>query len=169
MAGESKPYSAERVQQHIRDRVTIEDRGHETPCWLWQGGINGCGYGTGRPAGCSHGLMHRHPYEAFVGPIPPGLQIDHLCRVRGCCNPAHLEPVTRSENLLRRPSSSRFRDAPARRDKDVCRRGHKLTAENTMIERARGVRRCLECYRRGIRDRLARRAAARKTWGSELQ
>ncbi|MFK5284023.1 HNH endonuclease signature motif containing protein, partial [Lacticaseibacillus paracasei] len=44
---------------------------------------------------------HRFMYERLVGPIPAGMQLDHLCRVRPCCNPAHLEPVTQRENIAR--------------------------------------------------------------------
>jgi hypothetical protein len=73
-----------------------EDRGYGTPCWIWQRGIDAAGYG--RVAGTR---AHRVFYERHVGPIPEGLTIDHLCRVRSCCNPAHLEPVTAVENVSR--------------------------------------------------------------------
>lgn len=69
-------------------------------CWLWIGTINGAGYGTFRLNGETIGA-HRAVYEHVVGPIPAGLHIDHLCRVRNCVNPEHLEPVTPSENIRR--------------------------------------------------------------------
>lgn len=108
------PYSAEYVREHIQARIAIEDHGHETPCWIWQKGITGSGYATGRPAGCTtHGLMHRRSYEASVGPIPDGLVLDHLCRQTACVNPAHLEAVTQSENMLRAPFRGRMVKAVA--------------------------------------------------------
>lgn len=72
-------------------------------CWLWQGALNTKGYAVlsvGGRGGRRH-YAHRLSYEIHVGPIPAGLQIDHLCRVRRCVNPAHLEPVTNRENVLR--------------------------------------------------------------------
>jgi hypothetical protein len=78
----------------------VEDRGHPTPCWIWQRAINGAGYGAKWFAGkvCR---AHRVYYERLVGPIPAGLELDHLCRVRACVNPAHLEPVPGRENTRR--------------------------------------------------------------------
>ena len=73
---------------------------HEGDCWIWTGSTNGCGYGETSEAG-KKVYTHRLMYERHVGPIPEGKDIDHLCRNRACCNPAHLEPVTRQENLLR--------------------------------------------------------------------
>lgn len=73
-------------------------------CWLWIGARTGAGYGEIQaghrsPAGyLAPTLAHRFAYEYFIGPIPAELQIDHLCRVRHCVNPAHLEPVTNWEN-----------------------------------------------------------------------
>jgi hypothetical protein len=69
-------------------------------CWIWQGGQNDQGYGTffdGRTR-----RAHRWSFEHFRGPIPPGMPLDHLCRVRLCVNPWHLEVVTASENARRR-------------------------------------------------------------------
>ena len=74
-------------------------RGEGELCWPWLAAIQS-GYGyirqNGRPR-----LAHRVAYEHLVGPIPEGLDIDHLCRNRRCCNPLHMEPVTRSENVKR--------------------------------------------------------------------
>lgn len=78
----------------------VEDRGHDTPCWIWQRGLDKGGYGVIYVDG-KHDRAHRYFYEQKHGPIPPGLDGDHLCRIRACCNPDHIEPVTRSVNVLR--------------------------------------------------------------------
>lgn len=77
------------------------DRRGETECWMWRGCVNPVtGYGQWAN-GYSIIGAHRVAYELMVGPIPSGLEIDHLCRVRACVNPAHLEAVTHRENILR--------------------------------------------------------------------
>lgn len=76
------------------------DRAGPGGCWLWTGTLNGAGYGTYRVDGQTVGA-HRHVYEVERGPIPEGLHLDHLCSVRRCVNPSHLEPVTPSENIRR--------------------------------------------------------------------
>src|SRR6266478_6123799 len=100
-------------------------------CWLWVGIVSkgpgrGKGYGRfwlgGRRGGPRRNVMaHRFMYEQLVGAIPRGLQLDHLCRVPGCVNPAHLEPVTARENLMR--GNTR---AAANARKTICLRGHPL-------------------------------------------
>jgi hypothetical protein len=72
----------------------------ETGCWLWQRSIVRGGYGIAWRDG-KHAIAHRWYYEHLVGPIPEDLALDHLCRVRHCVNPAHLEPVTHRENCRR--------------------------------------------------------------------
>jgi hypothetical protein len=74
----------------------VEDRGYETPCWIWQGVITPGGYGR-----IGTEPVHVRMYREHVGQVPVGMQIDHLCRVRNCCNPFHLEPVTRKVNVQR--------------------------------------------------------------------
>lgn len=81
---------------------TVEDRGHITPCWVFSNGdsIDGEGYGRVKRDGKTH-QAHRMLYEQMVGPIPEGLFLDHLCGVRRCVNPDHLEPVSPAENTRR--------------------------------------------------------------------
>ena len=85
-------------------------------CWLWIGSLHSNGYGQFRNL-----LAHRFSYTLHKGPIPYGLQIDHLCRNRGCVNPKHLEAVTGKTNLLRGISFSAKNAA-----KTVCHKGHPL-------------------------------------------
>lgn len=82
--------------QRIYDGTVVSSTG----CWEWQQNRTNGGYGLMSIRNFPN-LVHRVSYEEFVGQIPPGLQIDHLCRNRICCNPAHLEPVTPAENLRR--------------------------------------------------------------------
>lgn len=70
-------------------------------CWLWTGGKAGGGYGQFAPAPGVSRPAHRWGYEHLRAEIPPGLDIDHLCRNRACVNPWHLEPVSRAENFRR--------------------------------------------------------------------
>jgi hypothetical protein len=82
-------------------RYVEEDRGYTSPCWIWQlKTMKKTGYGTLGIKG-KHYLAHRVYYEQARGPIPEGMQLDHLCRVRECVNPDHLEPVTPQENTRR--------------------------------------------------------------------
>lgn len=110
-------------------------------CWLWTGSVSKGGYGKVLIAGCKTGYAHRLLYEALVSPIPDGLDLDHLCRVRCCVNPGHLEPVTRKVNIHRgeSPASQHAR-------KTHCANGHPLSGEN-LKRREGGWRRCLICRR----------------------
>lgn len=71
----------------------------ETGCWEWQRYVRPDGYGKTRLHG--EQLAHRAYYREYVGPIPEGLSLDHLCRVRHCVNPEHLEPVPHAVNVRR--------------------------------------------------------------------
>lgn len=115
-------------------------------CWLWTASTINTGYGQFHATGGRGTVMvlaHRFAYEQIVGPIPAGLQLDHLCRVRRCVNPSHLEPVTPSENALR--ASRLTRGFP-------CPRGHVRSPENTSV-RPDGSRYCRDCNREQGRER----------------
>ena len=120
-------------------------------CWIWLGVIANTGYGEVRFLGRKW-LAHRLSYENFVGPIPDGLVIDHLCRQPSCINPAHLEPVTIGENVRRGMSL-----AAQRARQTECLRGHPFDDTNTSI-RANGSRRCRRCAAEAMRARRARAA-----------
>lgn len=98
-------------------------------CWIWTGAEANGGYGTlgGGPRGDRwQAKAHRYAYEALVGDIPVELELDHLCRVRACVNPNHLEPVTRAINMARSPLTPHMRKFYTH-----CKRGHEFTPENT--------------------------------------
>lgn len=107
-------------------------------CWLWARYIRPDGYGE-----WGHKLAHRRLYEILVGVIPEGLQIDHLCRVRHCVNPSHLEVVTLQVNVSR--GEAGLRTGQLQRRKTHCPKGHPYSQENTYLYR--GKRACKECSR----------------------
>lgn len=123
-------------------------------CWLWEGGTTGPGYGRFFLSGATV-LPHRFAYEQFVGPIPDGLQIDHLCRNPNCVNPDHLEPVTARMNVRRGVSPAALNAA-----KNYCKNGHEFDTVNTYVT-PDGRRQCRVC-----RDEASRRYKARQLVGA---
>lgn len=122
-------------------------RDPDSGCWIWTGTY--CRkYGTFSE---KHVLIpaHRWSYQYFVGPIPEGFEIDHLCRTPACVNPAHLEAVTGKENTRRHFAGLSH-----------CKYGHEWTPENTFVGRD-GRRRCRLCVNRRARESKARR---RERW-----
>lgn len=94
------------LQPHATPQVRFEAKIHKIPggCWIWTAQIGTHGYGvfgTGGRADRKMVYAHRFSYEMYVGPIPDGLHLDHLCRVKPCVNPDHLEPVTPRVNAQR--------------------------------------------------------------------
>lgn len=121
-----------------------------TGCWLFSGSWSRDGYGTFWD-GKRSGRAHRWAYENYVGPIPDGLQLDHLCRMRCCVNPDHLEPVTSRENVLR----GEGRKGGKRRER--CKSGRHLMAESRVGDGKRA--RCRPCdQQRRAGYRAAQRA-----------
>lgn len=125
----------DRFWPKVQKGETTED------CWLWTAALNPDGYGHFISPGPTWPAAHRVAYAQLVGEIPVGFELDHLCRVRRCVNPWHLEPVSHRTNVLRGDGLA------AHQTKSLsCKHGHPWTSENTHI-RADGKRACLACRR----------------------
>jgi HNH endonuclease len=126
------------------------------PCWIWTAGLTPKGYGwLSEPGRRGYSVMaHRLSWKLLRGEIPTDMQLDHLCRVRSCVNPGHLEVVTSRINTLRGDT------IPARfAARTECSHGHSYTPENTHINRI-GARVCRTCDRERTRmrpERVAKR------------
>ena len=146
-----RPYRKKPPQKRFWAKVDKTDA-----CWLWTAHCNQGGYGRFW-TGTEWQVAHRFAYELLVGPIPKGLDLDHLCRVRHCVNPTHLEPVTRAENLRRGTPPRREKNpkcAQWQRTKTHCPRGHEYTPENTYVLPSRpNARYCRTCHREQTRER----------------
>lgn len=127
------------LEKRLFARLIIDPSG----CVLWTGAVNRGGYGRITVDHVSRSV-HRVMYELLAGPIPDGLDLDHLCRTRNCANVAHLEPVTRRENVLRGTS---IQAVNARKDR--CDQGHLFNSANTYWYR--GMRLCRPCNRDAVR------------------
>ena len=147
----------ERTLARFLAKIRVDDT---TGCWLWTAALVS-GYGRfsvrvareGKTRDRYMALAHRVSYEHFVGVIPNGYQIDHLCRVPACVNPAHLEAVTPRINSLRSTSFAAQNAVKVR-----CPRGHPYTPENTRTN-ALGWRWCRTCHREWNRREYALRNA----------
>lgn len=130
-------------------------------CWLWTGATNNRGYGSIGDGGRQYGA-HRFSYELYCGQIPEGLEIDHLCSVRSCVNPDHLEPVSRIENV-RRSAAGYYRRTPennVNKRKTHCKNGHPYEGDNLYVT-SKGVRQCRTCHRANeLKNSRARRKRA---------
>jgi hypothetical protein len=159
MAGEnsiSNPKYRARLLERFNKKYEPEPM---SGCWLWTGALIGSsgygfiGYGGRKPNGTSmYQLAHRISYELFKGPIPDGLQIDHLCRVHGCVNPDHLEAVTCKTNVAR---GIRWKiPSPA-----LCPQGHEYSPDNVYVSKRSGCRpsrRCKICHKVAEKRRYER-------------
>lgn len=124
--------------ERFHTRYTVMPSG----CWRWNAAQQGCGYGTYKDDSGRQLPAHLFAYREIVGPVAHGLHLDHLCRNRICVNPAHLQPVTIRENLLRSPITMASMNA----HKTHCKYGHPLSGDNLRI-RKDGGRACAMCYR----------------------
>jgi hypothetical protein len=110
-----------------------------TGCWLWFRSLDSRGYGNSWH-GNAHWKAHRLAWLAYRGPIPDGLELDHICRVRSCVNPSHLRAVTGKENTLAGISVS-----AVNAKKTHCIRGHELSGDNLGSQHEGKGRKCLRC------------------------
>ncbi|MFJ2000270.1 HNH endonuclease signature motif containing protein [Streptomyces chartreusis] len=153
--------NARPVKDRLLDKVRVDASG----CWVFEGYINPGGYGAMLDDDGNTRTAHRISYKVFVGPIPDGLQLDHLCHTsasdcaggpscphRRCVNPAHLEPVTQRENALRGVSFSAVNAV-----KTHCKSGHEFTPENTYY-RTPTHRQCRTCIRAWVAAYKKRKA-----------
>lgn len=138
----------------------------ENGCWLWNStntkqARHGAKWPYGQFALCKDGwkkvvMAHRFSYELYIGPIPKGLSLDHLCRNTLCVNPAHLEPVTHSENCKRGRHAQVIRERASL--VTHCPQGHEYSGENLYVK-PNGRRECRECVResgRRYREKLGK-------------
>ncbi len=149
----------EKIRRRFEKRIVFASSG----CWEWTGALTSAGYGlmqTGErtPAGnYKPTYTHRLAYELYVGPIPKGLSIDHLCRNPRCANPSHLEAVPIGVNVLRGTGMSAMHAKAIH-----CKRGHLKTPANMYI-RPDGYRECRLCMRRRNKERTSKRRQANES------
>jgi hypothetical protein len=134
----------------LRCRLAAQLVLHENGCWMWTGATVATHYGGIHVDGKNR-TVHRVVYELLIGPVPAGLEIDHLCRVTRCANPEHLEPVTGAENMRR---------MLAFHDTGYCPHGHQFGVAGNDYRRPDGTRECRPCNRRESAERRQRQAAA---------
>ena len=153
----------------VEERLTtFVDRSDADGCWPWIGHVNRFGYSQMKINGKTR-IGHRMAYEHFVGPIPPGLTVDHTCHNeddscqggpsclhRRCVNPAHLEAVTADVNKRRGLAAKRA--AERMRAKTHCPQGHPYDEANTMLRGPAGWRLCRTCSRERARAWEKKRA-----------
>lgn len=138
---------ADSILARFLGKIEVQSNG----CWHWTEPINAGGYGVFSAGGMKR-LAHRASYTLFMGPIPAGLELDHLCHTldvgcpggegdphRRCVYPGHLEPVTELENALRGRGPSAVNAA-----KTHCKNDHEFTPENTYVD-PQGGRECRTC------------------------
>lgn len=129
----------ERKIKRIKARTVTNEKG----CWLWQGGQTEKGYGLTYFEKGKYRAVHIVTYILIKGEYQiegqEKLELDHLCRIRHCCNPDHLEPVTHQENIRRGETGI------VNRSKTHCPKGHEYTSENTF--RTKIGRQCRQCKR----------------------
>lgn len=136
------------VEQRFLSKISIDPLG----CWNWTAAKNADGYGRfGFEGRNAH--AHRVAYVLFIGPIPRGLEVAHLCHNRRCVNPLHIQAMTHLANVQMTPTRTWRRSA--------CKRGHEMEDPN-LYHRRNGTRQCLACYQQSWADGNARKSAQRR-------
>lgn len=135
----------------LREAYRVDESG----CWVATVPMSPAGYGYIFRDGTKKPL-HRVAWEELRGPIPDGMELDHLCRNRACCNPDHLEPVSHAENVRRGIAGEVNRERMLART--TCKNGHPWDSENT--KQTGRQRKCRTCEREQQRARRARKAVA---------
>ena len=149
----SKTMTPERFWKKVDKNGPIpEHRPELGPCWLWTGTVASHGYGN---VGVNGKITYTHIYARLItyGPHKQGLELDHLCRNRLCCNPDHLDPVTHTENMLRSPIAKVAQSGK-------CSKGHVID-ETAYVIPGTAQRRCRVCLQENNRIRAAKRKKER--------
>jgi hypothetical protein len=136
-----RDYAHQDLERLLSRFVAKTVRDDISGCLIWTGTRNKDGYGGFNVSRWTKRKAHRVSYELFVGPIPAGAELDHLCKTRSCVEPTHLEPVTHAENNARSSSLTALNAK-----KTECIRGHPFDEANTRIT-PQGFRRCRACDR----------------------
>jgi hypothetical protein len=137
-------HSVADLSPQIRSKILVDD------CWIWNGYVTEKGYGriyTEPPNTMKY--VHRIVYELLIGPVPKGKELHHKCLNKHCCNPNHLEVLTRSEHCLLTPGGRNGNG-----NKTHCPQGHPYDEANTLIKRGR--RHCRICWKEADRQRYRR-------------
>lgn len=145
----ARAYSGQPLKQRI---LNLVHRKNNKECWEWQGNKNALGYGrltvgSRRDDTRKTREAHRVSYEAFIGLVPEGKVLDHLCRNPSCANPYHLEPVTAVENI-RRGNAGKIH-----RDKTHCPQGHEYSTNNLYKSSTKNGRNCKACMKTRSKER----------------
>lgn len=150
------------IEDRLFEKVHFEPN---SGCWLWVGADNGAGYGTMTSGHSTRAYAHRVSYELARGPIPDGMHLDHLCRIRCCVNPDHLEPVTNAENARRGLAGHHMKNGGAKVGE--LHPGHRITASEVIdlrIQYESGTPQHTLARIFGISQPTVSQIVRRKTW-----